>query len=466
MCCDAPTPPAPDPAIGQAAQANAALGQAQLDWAKQTYADSQARQDVYDNLIGKVVNSDIATQDQANAWAKQDRDLGMTGKAGFDALADQAVAKAHQYEGALNGIAGTYGGQASSLYGLADKQQGRYTSTFAPIEDKIASDAMNWDSADRLDSESAKARGDVLTSSAAARDASARNLASMGINPASGRFAGQQRAADIQEALGAAGAENVARDNIRSQAQQLRGQAAQLGQQVLGSSTAARSLGLQATNAQQNATQAASGVASAGITQEGQLKASGLGAAGVGYQGLGVGLTAGNSAVGNQGAGQSSFIANQGIMNNGFSGAMAGNSSAANILNTQYGNQLQGWGMAQQAGASSASGLGSLVGTIGGLGLKAYGMGLFSSKDFKTGKHAVTGALEAVNRMPVEGWKYKDGIADGGEHIGPYAEDFQRVTGKGDGKVIPVVDAIGVTMKAVQELSAKVDGLKREGARA
>lgn len=59
--------------------------------------------------------------------------------------------------------------------------------------------------------------------------------------------------------------------------------------------------------------------------------------------------------------------------------------------------------------------------------------------------------------MPVEQWKYKDGMGDGGEHIGPYAEDFQAATGKGDGATIPVVDAIGVTMKAVQELNQKVD---------
>ncbi len=465
MCCDAPEAPKPDPLIGQAAAANAALSKEQLDWAKQTYGDSQARQDVYDNLIGKVVNSQLATQDKSNAWAQQDRDLGAAGKAGFDALADKAGALGSKYEGALNGIAGTYGGQAAGLYGLADKQQGRYSNTFAPIEDKIASDAMNWDSADRLSSEAAKARGDVLASSAAARAASQRNLAAMGANPLSGRFAGQQRASDITEALGAAGAENVARDNVRNQAQQLRGQAAQLGQQVLSSSQAARSLGLQATGAQQNATQAANGAASAGITQQGQLKASGLGAAGVGYQGLGVGLSAGNSAVGNQGAGQSSFIANQGIMSNGYSGAVGANNSAGSLLNNQYGNQIAGFQASQQAANSGAAGLGSLVGTIGGLGLKAYGMGLFSSKDFKTDKHAVTGALEAVNKMPVEGWTYKDGIADGGSHIGPYAEDFQKATGKGDGKMIPVVDAIGVTMKAVQELSGKVDKLTQKGAR-
>ena len=65
--------------------------------------------------------------------------------------------------------------------------------------------------------------------------------------------------------------------------------------------------------------------------------------------------------------------------------------------------------------------------------------------------------------MPVDEWQYKRGVADGGKqrHVGPYAEDFKRETGKGDGKTIPVVDAIGTTMGAVKELSAKVDRLDK-----
>lgn len=59
--------------------------------------------------------------------------------------------------------------------------------------------------------------------------------------------------------------------------------------------------------------------------------------------------------------------------------------------------------------------------------------------------------------MPVEEWTYKQGVADEGRHIGPYAEDFQAATGKGDGKTINLMDAVGVNMKATQELSQKVE---------
>lgn len=136
-------------------------------------------------------------------------------------------------------------------------------------------------------------------------------------------------------------------------------------------------------------------------------------------------------------------------MSSGFQGAMQGYNQQGNLLNTQYQQQLQAWNANQASSGSLMSGLGSLA-----------GMAFFaSSKDYKTNKRPVRGVLDALKEMPVESWDYKDGIADGGSHIGPYAEDFQKATGKGDGKTIPVVDAVGVTMGAVQELSDKVDDL-------
>lgn len=136
----------------------------------------------------------------------------------------------------------------------------------------------------------------------------------------------------------------------------------------------------------------------------------------------------------------------------GFSGAMQGQQQMGNMLNTQYQQEMASYNANQAASSSLFGGLGS----IAGLGLS---MMMPSSKDVKENKKPARGVLEALKSMPVEQWKYKDGAGDGGEHIGAYAEDFQKATGKGDGKSIPVVDAIGVTMGAVQELSAKVDKL-------
>lgn len=130
----------------------------------------------------------------------------------------------------------------------------------------------------------------------------------------------------------------------------------------------------------------------------------------------------------------------------GFGGAMQGYQQQGSLLNTQYQQQLQQWQANQQ-------GLGALGGAFGTMAGLLWG----SSKKIKHDKKPVEGALAAVENMPVEEWTYNEGEGDGGTHVGPYAEDFARETGRGDGKTISAIDAIGVTMGAVKELAAKVD---------
>jgi hypothetical protein len=145
-----------------------------------------------------------------------------------------------------------------------------------------------------------------------------------------------------------------------------------------------------------------------------------------------------------------------GLSNNagqaGFGGAMQGYGQQANILNQDYNNRYEAWAARQGMLGGLASGLG----TLGGVILEPL---FSSSKDAKTGREPVSGALDAVRSMPVEQWTYKPGMGDGGTHVGPYAEDFQAATGMGDGKTIDVISALGVTMGAVQELADKVDDI-------
>ena len=117
--------------------------------------------------------------------------------------------------------------------------------------------------------------------------------------------------------------------------------------------------------------------------------------------------------------------------------------------------QMSGWQAEQQMKAQQTA---SIMQGIGGI------MGMFmSSKKFKKGKKKAKGNRKAVKQMPVERWRYKEGVADGGaaEHTGPYAEDFQKATGLGNGKMIPAQDMLGVTMGAVQELAGQVERLER-----
>jgi hypothetical protein len=353
--------PDPDPNIGKAALKQAETGEAWLKFAESAFEVSQDRQKELDALTTKVTQQQLGlATDQAN-WARDDRD--------------------------------------------------RYENTFRPIEDEFIKEASNYATEARQQEAAAEARADVSTAAANARAASERQSASMGINPASGRFAGIQATVDTNSALSEATAANNARQQVRDKGLALKADVANLGRG--------------------NVATAASGAAGS------------------------VGSSA--TALGGAQATNQQALSASTIMNSGYAGAMQGYAGQASTLNQQYGLQLEGWRTEQQMAAQNASGLGSFIGGMAGLLMP-------SDEDIKENKRPVDegAALDAVNSMPIEEWDYKEGEADEGRHIGTYAQDFQEATGKGDGKSIPVIDAIGVTMKAVQDLSAKVDRMSNE----
>lgn len=294
--------------------------------------------------------------------------------------------------------------------GWATADRDRYENTFIPLQDEFIEKAQNWDSPERQAQMAAEAKADVMTNASQQRAATQRQQAGMGVSPTSGRYAGVDRAGENATALAAAGAQNNARNTVRNQAMSLQGDAINLGSGL--GVNPATSLGLSSS------------------------------AASAGY-----GTTASNNA---QAAG------NANIMGAGYQGAMNGYGQQANILNQQFQNNLQSQQMKNQSNSSLWGGIGSLAG---------MGMMAFSSKELKEDKTPIEdgAALEAINSMPVEEWKYKEGVSDEGQHIGPYAEDFQKATGKGNGKMINLMDGMGLTMKAVQDLSKKVDKLAGMG---
>ncbi len=288
----------------------------------------------------------------------------------------------------------------------ASEDRVRYKTIFQPMEDAFIDKAKNWDSPEKQAQAAAEAKGDVMTASAQAEQARQRQMGGMGINPASGRFAATERSADTATALASAGAQNNARTTLKNQAVALQADAANMG----------RGLPSQATQA------------------------------------LGLGVQTGNSIVGNNVSTNSARNQSVGILQSGYSTAMQGYGQQANILNNLYQNQLSGWKAEQSLASSNAAGIGQAVGSLAGL--------LFQSDaDAKEDKKPAKGMLQAVRGLPVQEWSYKPGEGDGGRHIGTYAQDFQRETGKGDGRSIPVIDAIGVTMGAIKELDKKVDRL-------
>lgn len=294
----------------------------------------------------------------------------------------------------------------ASDWATADRN--RYEETFQPLEDEFVKTANEYDTPEKRAEAAAMAKAGVMDEAEKAKAQTNRSMASYGIKPGSGRHTGISKATEVATALGSADAKNKARELVESKGLALKSQAINVG----------RNLPSQA------------------------LSASGLG------------LSAGSSATGTQSNTQNMAYNAGNVMNAGFSGNMNGNSSGANILGSQYNQQMSAYNADQAASGAFWGGIGSAAGTLAGAAI-------VSSKDFKENKQPIDGeALEAVKGLPVESWNYKDGIADGGEHIGPYAEDFKAVTGKGDGKSIPMQDMMGLQLKAIQELGIKVEKLE------
>lgn len=382
--------PAPDPLIGQAAAGNIELGRESLEFAKQQYAEGKIRQVDLDALTKQVADSALGSQELANKWAQEDRDVSTGLRNKYEQYADQdrqlgrdtssyADLLARKAEDSAAGYEKVYADGAAYQAGFGQEEVDRYKNTFRPVQDRIVSDAMSWDSNERLESEAGKAKADITANAAQQRNAQQRQMASMGVNPNSGRFAGVERATDTLTALGAAGAQNASRDNVRAQGIAMRNDAAQLGQQVLANGQNANQMAFSAVGAGQQAR-------NVGVSQAMQAKNLGLAAAGIGnttaglsvgnqgagYTGLSAGQQAGNSAIGATQAGTAGWNSTNGVMQNGFGSAMAGNSSGASIAGSLYGQQLNAWGQQQQANAQNNAGIGSTIGSLAGTGAALF----------------------------------------------------------------------------------------------
>lgn len=352
--------PSPDPNIGKAALKQAELGEQWLEFARQQFGEANQRQAGLDELNRQVTEQQMGFMQQGADWAARDR--------------------------------------------------ARYEDKFLPMEDRFIDKATQWDSPERQAKLAEESRASVLSQSETMRNANERRMASMGVDPRSGRYSGIDQSQDTATALAAAGAENQARNQVRQQ----------------------------------------------GMAMEADVLNFGRGLPSQAAGGANLSLSAGGQALqGNMGVNQ---MANQNtqIMGQGFGGAMQGYAGMGQGLSSLYGQQLSGWQTQQQANAANLGGVMSGLGTFAGFAM-------MSSKEAKKDKKSVPEgkSLEAVKGMPVDYWTYKEGMGDGGSHVGTYAEDFKKQTGQGNGKEINVIDAIGVTMGAIKDLDKKVEKMAR-----
>jgi len=284
----------------------------------------------------------------------------------------------------------------------------RFRRLYQPLEEQTVRDAAEYDSAGNIARRSGIAAANVNQAYSNARDQSTRALSRMGINPNSSAFAATNDRLTRAQALDTAGARTGAAFDTMDKGIALR------------SGAVAQGRGLPNIAGQ--------------FAQIGNQ--SGAQAGAVGAQNL-----AGAQNVGNF-MGQGYSMANAGMAQSGQLG-VANYNAQVNAANVAGNPMMEILGMGTRLGAAA---------------LMAP-----SSKEYKTDKVRVSegAALSALRRMPIEEYSYRPGIVDGGakRHVGTYAENFQQETGMGDGRSIPIQDAIGVTMAAVKDLDRKVSAL-------
>ncbi len=124
-----------------------------------------------------------------------------------------------------------------------------------------------------------------------------------------------------------------------------------------------------------------------------------------------------------------------------------------------YQNQLAAANAQQAARGSKWQAAANIAGT-------GAQMAMMSSKKLKHDDGEPNRFLDRVRNVPVRTWRYVPSIDPQQTlHIGPYAEDFAREFGFGDGTQISAIDFFGILMKCVQDLAQDNERLTKRLAR-
>jgi hypothetical protein len=278
-------------------------------------------------------------------------------------------------------------------------------SSFRPVEQKMVQDALDYNTEAKREELAQQAAADAGLAFQNTQAANERAMASMGVNPNSGRFAGQRRASE----LGLAAQRANAMSKTRTQAEGLG--YARLADVV--------GMGRGLPGASQGAYQVATGAGS-------------------------------NAAQNFQSPGQN---------------YMAGMGQGAGTIGQGRQMYQSGLGAALDGQASIYNNQSNPLATIAGLGLGFLSSKKAKTKEGGVDAEAVSRAME---QLPVDRWRYKPGQGDGGQapHIGPYAEDMTALgAGTPDGRAIDVISALGLNTAAAKGLGRRVSKLERQAGR-
>jgi len=195
---------APDPpdyteiaaANEKAAEYSYELGQEQLAWAKEQYANDS-------ELIGRIVDDHISRMEQNDQFALADR--------------------------------------------------GRYEDLYQPLEDELVRDAREFSSPERQEYEAGRAMATVAEQFELSRNAATRNLEAYGVDPSTTRYAALDLGTRVQEAAAKAGAGNQARQQTEAMGRAMRSEAINVGRGYPGQIAGTYATALQSGNAGANA---------------------------------------------------------------------------------------------------------------------------------------------------------------------------------------------------------------------
>lgn len=344
---------------------------------------------------------------------------------------------------------------------FATAEQQRYRDKFQPLEDRFVDEASTWDNEARQADRAAAAAADVEQQAGIQRDASQRAMAARGVNPASGAYAGVDRALGLGTALGRTDAMNAARKDVRDEAEAKRLAAINMGGNIQSRATAAGQTGIGAIAGANEAWMNTPGIAGQGYS--GAL-AGGTSAAGIlgdaDRLALTRDITDRAQEMDSEKLLQAGKLDAAQLAYPGYSAAIGAQGQAGNLANAAWNNELEKYNIDTQAKANEMAGWGELAGSA----ISTIAPLILSDEKEKEDIEPVPegDALEAIEEMPIGEWQYKQGSAadDGGQrHIGAMAQDVEAQTGIGNGETIPIVDAIGISMKAIQDLAKKVDAI-------
>lgn len=291
--------PAVDPRVGIAMERQAALAEKQQAW--------------YENEIYPWLLSQTEKQNQ---WSEEDRKFSKENALFYQNLARE---------------------QTDKQNARADQYYDRWNEKYRPLEDTMLDDVRRYNGGAEAERQAGLAIADATEANAKSRQMMAMNMATMGVDPSSGRYMNMMNSQATQQAAMRAAAANQARQAAEALGWQKKTQLGQMGQQYIANSLNA------------------SGQAASSLGTIGGLANQSVGQA---------------SQFGQLGTQNITNLSNVGLSSYQSLGNAWGNYGNLGMQVSNY--NLNAWDKQQQAKQAAASSTMSMVGTVAGAAIAAF----------------------------------------------------------------------------------------------